>query len=120
MECRLPQNKQANYEKMEPPQQVIGVGKQPDVATQSVWMPIGVTTSEGSLDSGYSATVLPQSSVPALLGLSSMQGSNTLLDLRDDKLHMWIASGRDDLEIRVRPGRGKYMSRLQRIKEVWK
>ena len=60
--------------------------------------------------------VLPQTAVPAFLGLNIMQDSNTILDLRDNKLHMWIASDRDDLEIRVKPGREKSVSKLQMAK----
>ena len=113
MDQRLPAGKESEYKDLETPQSVMGVGKEPDVATKSVWMPIGVTTADGTLGAGYSATVLPQSAVPAPLGLNSMQDSNTILDLRDNKLHMWIASDRDDLEVRVKPGREKKVSRLQ-------
>ena len=45
-----------------------------------------------------------------------MQRSNTVLDLRDDKLHMWIAESPNDLEIRVKPGREDYVTKLQMSK----
>ena len=49
----------------------------------------------------------------ALLGLSSMQNSLAVLDLRKDKLHMWTSSNPDDIEIRVKPGREQNVAKLQ-------
>ena len=45
-----------------------------------------------------------------------MQDPNTILDLREDNLHMWVASSRGDLEIRVKPGREKSVSKLHMTK----
>ena len=78
MDQRLPAGKESKYGNSEIPQNAMGVGKEPDVATKAVWMPIGVTTADGAVDAIYSATVLPNSEVPALLGLSSMQASKSV------------------------------------------
>ena len=61
MEEVRPPEHESQYHDLETQRAVAGVGKQPDVATKSVWMPIGVSTRDGALDTGYSATVLPQS-----------------------------------------------------------
>ena len=58
-------------------------------------MPIGLTTADGGVNAKYKATVRPNSDVPALLGLNCMQQSEAILDLRQDKLHMWIARNLD-------------------------
>ena len=65
MDQRLPEGKHPSYTKLETPQSVMGVGKEPDVATKSILMPIGLTTTDGAMHAKYSATVLPDSDVPA-------------------------------------------------------
>ena len=52
------------------------------MATRAVWMPIGIATTDRAVDVGYSATVLPNSEVPALLGLTRIQNAQAVLDLR--------------------------------------
>ena len=88
----------------------------PDVATNSVLMPIGLNTTNGAVNANYKATVLPNSDVPGFLGLNCMQKSKAVLDLRQDKLHMWIASNLDDIEIRVKPGREQNVTNIPMVK----
>ena len=116
MEQRLPDGKLPTYDDLEIPQNVMGVGKEPDVATKSISMPIGLTTADGGVHANYKATVLPNSDVPALLGLNCMQQSKAILDLRQDKLHMWIANNLDDLEIRIKPGREMNVTKMPMVK----
>ena len=103
----------------------MGVGKEPDVATKTVTMPVGLPTADGSVNANYKATVLPNSEVPALLGLSCMQKSKAILDLRHDKLHMWTSNNLDDIEISVKPGREKNVVQMPMVKApsghlIWK
>ena len=86
------------------------------MATKTVTMPVGLPTADGSVNANYKATVLPNSEVPALLGLSCMQKSKAILDLRHDKLHMWTANNLDDIEIRVKPGREQNVVRMPMVK----
>ena len=86
------------------------------MATTTISMPIGLTTADGGVNANYKATVLPNSDVPALLGLNCMQQSKAILDLRGDKLHMWIANNLDDLEITVRPGREMTATKMPMVK----
>ena len=116
MEQRLPDGKESTCDNLEIPQNVMGVGKEPDVATKTITMPIGLTTADGSVHANYKATVLPNSDAPALLGLSCMQKSKAILDLRQDKLHMWIAHNLDDLEIRIKPGREMNVTKMPMVK----
>ena len=75
MEQKLPEGSQASYGDLAIPQNVMGVGKETDIATKMISMPIGLTTSNGGVNANYKATVLPNSDVPALLGLNCMQKS---------------------------------------------
>ena len=61
MDQRLPDGMESIYDKLETPQNVMGVGKEPDVATKSILMPIGLTTADGAVNANYKATVLPNS-----------------------------------------------------------
>ena len=79
-------------------------------------MPIGLTTADGAVHAHYEATVLPNSDAPAFLGLNCMQQSKAILDLRQDKLHMWIAHNLDDLEIKVKPGRAMNVTKMPMVK----
>ena len=79
-------------------------------------MHIGLTTADGGVDAHYKATALPNSDVPALLGLNCMQQSNTILDLRQDQLHMWIANNIDDLAIKPKPGREGNVTKIPMVK----
>ena len=112
----LPSESQLSYGDLEIPQNVMGVGKEADVATKMVNMPIGLTTADGGVNANYTATVLPNSDVPALLGLNCMQKSKAILDLREDKCHMWIANNLDDLEITVKPGREMNVTKMPMVK----
>ena len=116
MDQRLPYGMSPEYNKLETPQSVMGVGKEPDVATKSILMPIGLTTTDGAMHAKYSATVLPDSDVPALLGLNCMQQSKAILDLRPNHEHMWIANNLDDIEIRIKPGREGEVTKIPMMK----
>ena len=112
----LPEESKVSYGDLEIPQNVMGVGKEADVATKMVNMPIGLATADGGVNAHYKATVLPNSDVPALLGLNCMQQSKAILDLREDKCHMWIANNLDDLEITVKPGREMNVTKMPMVK----
>ena len=47
MDQILPTGMESSYGTLETPQNVMGVGKEPDVATNSVLMPIGLNTTNG-------------------------------------------------------------------------
>ena len=81
-----------------------------------VTMPVGLPTSDGAVSADYRATVLPNSEVPALLGLSAMEKSKAILDLRHGKLHMWTANNLDDIEITVKKGREHNVVQLPMVK----
>ena len=79
-------------------------------------MPVGLPTSEGPVNADYSATVLPNSAVPALLGLQAMEQSKAILDLRKGKLCMWTSDNLDDIEIRIKKGREGNVVQLPLVK----
>ena len=76
---------------------VEGVGKGPQPVTEHYTVP-------GCLEDGQSITygtpVIPDSQVPALLGLRSMEALQTILDLRPGK---WLMYMGDDITITAGP-----------------
>ena len=49
----------------------------------------------GGKKTNYEALFLADNNTPALLGTKAMQRANTILDLRDGKLHMWSGDTAD-------------------------
>ena len=48
--------------------------------------------------------------------IDCMQQSTAILDLRQNKLHMWIANILDDIEIRIKPGREGEVTKIPMMK----
>ena len=87
MSEHLPKELPIQYEELQEPQGVMGVGQHASTATHVAAVPMGMAEQGIEPDENfkYKATVITNSDVPALLGLQSMIASNCILDLRPGK-----------------------------------
>ena len=84
---RTPDNKlQIHWTKLNTPSPVGGVGKDIVHGEWRARVPISMPGNKRTL---YEALYLPDNNTPALFGTKAMQRTNTILDLRAGKLHMW-------------------------------
>ena len=80
---------------------VKGVGSNPSTTSTISQVPIAVP---GLGVAAFAGPVLGDRDAPALLGLHSLGGESTVLDLRPNKRHLYTAVSPGDIEIRLRLG----------------
>ena len=115
MEAHVPKDMPIHYDELEEPQGVMGVGKHASTATHVAAVPVGMADQGIPPDDTfrYKATAIPNSDVPALLGLNSMTASNGILDLRPGKMHFYTMEDPSALEIKYVPGKEHLVGRLK-------
>ena len=115
MATHVPEDMPIQYEKLQEPQGVMGVGKESSTATHVASVPVGMADQDIEPDDSfrYKATVISGSDVPALLGLNSMTASNGILDLRPGKMHFYTCEDPDAIEIKYTPGKEHLVARLK-------
>ena len=118
MSEHLPKELPIQYEELQEPQGVMGVGQHASTATHVAAVPMGMAEQGIEPDENfkYKATVITNSDVPALLGLQSMIASNCILDLRPGKMHMYTSEDANAIEITFSPKNGHKVGRLKMAK----
>ena len=96
IQARLPQSENLNFVPMKP-LTVEGVGKGSQEATSQAQVPLSLA--DGSRAT-YTAPVLPNSHVPALLGLETMKRQRTIIDVGAKK---YVVPGPGDVHVALPP-----------------
>ena len=115
MSGHLPKELPIQYEELQEPQGVMGVGQHASTATHVAAVPVGMADQGIEPDDNfkYKATVITNSDVPALLGLQSMIASNCILDLRPGRMHMYTTEDASAIEIKFAPKKEHKVGRLK-------
>ena len=94
------------------PLTVGGVGKGNQKCTHNCILPIAVTATDGSAAPGtYETPTIPDSTLPALLGLNACRESRMIIDTVTNKVHM-LGPGNYDLESTLPPGSRSFQCTL--------
>ena len=86
------------YSKLKKVNSIDGVGAKPSTCSQTAVVPIALP--DGTLAT-YSASLIDESDVPALLGLNSLTEKSALVDTMHDQV---ILVGKGGFELRLSPG----------------
>ena len=96
----------------ERPLTVGGVGKGSQQCTRNCTLPIAVSTSDGGVATGtYETPTIPNSQLPALLGLNACRESRMLIDTVTNRVYM-MGPGNYDLEQMLPPGTRSFQCTL--------
>ena len=91
-------------EKRPKPLKVHGVGSTPSEARENITLPIGIRDTDGNATlCNAEMPVIANSSIPGLLGITSLRQRKSIIDLNDGKLY-FVGPGDYDLAQALPPG----------------
>ncbi len=91
------------------PRTVGGVGKESPTISQNITLPVHIP---GWGADWFSGDLIPDSNVPALMGMDTMTRWNCILDLRPGRMHMYTSDDPSDLNIQTK-NNGSGIQKLQ-------